>query len=65
MRDLLAEAYDVTLDELMAKLEERGVVAKRSSVHIVWFNTQKTMEVLLKAGVFKDKAGTSYKITKE
>lgn len=65
MRDLLAEAYDVSLDELMTKLEEKGVVAKRSSVHIVWFNTQKTMEVLLKAGGFKDKAGNSYKITKE
>lgn len=65
MRELLAESYDQSLDDLMNALEERGFVAKRSSAHIVWFNTQRVMDVLLAKGYFKNKAGEVFRITKE
>ena len=64
MREILAAKWNISLDDLMKELEEKEFVAKRSSAHIVWFNTQKTMELLIAKGSFGDKEGNTYKIVK-
>jgi len=46
-----------TLDQLMVKLEERGVVMQRSSAQVVHLNTVRAFEVAIQVGTVSN-AGT-------
>ena len=65
MRELLMDNIDISLDDLLKALEEKGMVAKRSSAHIVWFNSQQVMKVMLAKGEFKNGKGEVFKIVKQ
>jgi len=62
---LLMDNIDISLDDLLKALEEKGMVAKRSSAHIVWFNSQQVMKVMLAKGAFKNGKGEVFKIVKQ
>lgn len=50
VREILCEDMTTTLDELMTKLEERGVNMQRSSAQVVHLNTVRAFEVALEVG---------------
>lgn len=55
VREILCEDMSTTLDQLMVKLEERGVVMQRSSAQVVHLNTVRAFEVAIEQGtVSKD-----------
>lgn len=55
VREILCEDMNTTLDQLMEKLTERGVVMQRSSAQVVHLNTIRAFEVAVQMGeVSKD-----------
>lgn len=55
VREIMCENMNTTLDQLMVKLEERGVVMQRSSAQVVHLNTVRAFEVAIEQGtVSKD-----------
>jgi hypothetical protein len=55
VREILCENMSTTLDQLMEKLTERGVVMQRSSAQVVHLNTVRAFEVAIAQGtVSKD-----------
>lgn len=55
VREIMCEDMTTTLDQLMVKLEERGVVMQRSSAQVVHLNTVRAFEVAIEQGtVSKD-----------
>lgn len=50
VREILCEDMTTSLDELMTKLEERGVNMQRSSAQVVHLNTVRAFEVALEVG---------------
>ena len=53
----MCENMDLTLDEVMKELENRGVAMKRSSCQVVTLNTVSAFEVAMQVGTVKNKAG--------
>jgi hypothetical protein len=55
VREIMCEDMSTSLDQLMVKLEERGVVMQRSSAQVVHLNTVRAFEVAIEQGtVSKD-----------
>jgi len=55
VREIMCEDMTTTLDQLMVKLEERGVVMQRSSAQVVHLNTVRAFEIAIEQGtVSKD-----------
>lgn len=50
VREILCEDMTTSLDELMTKLEERGIAMQRSSAQVVHLNTVRAFEVALEVG---------------
>jgi len=50
VREIMCEDMSTTLDQLMVKLEERGVVMQRSSAQVVHLNTVRAFEVAIEQG---------------
>ena len=65
MRELFLENVDISLDDLLKQLEEKGMVAKKSSAHIVWFGSKKIIEMLIGQGYFKNAKGEVFKVVKQ
>lgn len=57
VRELLCENMDLTLDEIMELLPERGVTMQRSSMQVVALNTVRAFEMVVKMTEVKNKAG--------
>lgn len=57
VREILCEDITTTLDQLMEKLEERGIPMMRSSAQVVHLNTVRAFEVAIEVGQVS-KAGT-------
>jgi len=57
VREILCEDITTTLDQLMEKLEERGIPMMRSSAQVVHLNTVRAFEVAIEVGQVR-KAGT-------
>lgn len=50
VREILCEDITTTLDQLMEKLEERGIPMMRSSAQVVHLNTVRAFEVAIEVG---------------
>jgi hypothetical protein len=50
VREIMCEDMSTSLDQLMVKLEERGVVMQRSSAQVVHLNTVRAFEVAIQMG---------------
>jgi hypothetical protein len=57
VREIMCEDMSTSLDQLMVKLEERGVVMQRSSAQVVHLNTVRAFEVAIQMGTVSN-AGT-------
>lgn len=57
VREILCENMDLGLDEIMQKLEERGVVMKRSSMQVVALNTKQAFVIAVQKDVVKNSQG--------
>jgi hypothetical protein len=65
MREIILDHFDLTLDCLMDELEKLNVVAKRSSAHIIWYNSLRILEAAVKKGQIVNAAGEVFSITKK
>jgi hypothetical protein len=57
VRELLCENMDLTLDEILEMLPERGVQMQRSSMQVVALNTVRAFEMIISLKEVKDKDG--------
>lgn len=53
VREILCEDMTTSLDDLMTKLEERGIAMQRSSAQVVHLNTVRAFEVAIEVGQVK------------
>ena len=57
VREILCENMDLSLDDIMVKLEEREVVMKRSSMQVVALNTKQAFVIAAQVGTVKNAEG--------
>jgi hypothetical protein len=57
VREILCENMDLSLDDIMSKLEEREVVMKRSSMQVVALNTKQAFVIAAQVGTVKNAEG--------
>lgn len=57
VREILCENMDLSLDDIMVKLEEREVVMKRSSMQVVALNTKQAFVIATQVGTVKNAEG--------